>query len=158
MSVDVRNFVHSLATFMATAAGGLAFATGTPRALWTWQAVEGGTPPTDDPYSVLLIFGGAGQVWDPLPRRSVQCRTVGTSKLAAVARAQLLYEALLDPASGRPWQMKQISGLTTAGASDGHWRLVSVETLGPPGLLAPDDRNRAELAFNFEVGFFKEPS
>lgn len=153
MAIDVNNFLHSLATLVAAAAS-VHYATGSPRQLWIGRAVEASAA---DPYAAMTIYPGPGRVWDPQQRLSIQVRSSGTDGLATMALAQKLFEALCD-ADGVPWQMKQVTGWTVAGASDGHWRIVSIEFRQGPGNVAPDDRGRAEVVFNFDVGFFKEAS
>jgi hypothetical protein len=158
-SIDPADFLHSLATVMAAAAS-VNYASGSPRGLWIWQAVEdagGAGVAAADPYSVLSIFSGSPQGWGLLPRVNVQCKTVGSNRGAAALAAMKLYEALLDT-DGYPWRMRRIAGLTVAGTADGHWRVVSADSQGRPGMIGVDDRNRAEVVFNFEVGFFKEAS
>ena len=159
MTINLDNFLHSLALFMVAGVSGLVYAT-IPRGLWIGQAKEGETAGVQncaDPYSSLILFGGPVLIWSPLPRRAIQVKTTGIDHSLAMAQAQKLYETLLDGGTGGyPLQMFQIAGKTTAGANDGHWRLVSVELQQPPALIDVDERNRGIVVFNFEVGFFKE--
>lgn len=154
-AIDPNNFLHSLATFMATGAS-LAYGSGSVRALWRNQVVEkAGGITAADPASWLVIYGGPASNWDPQARRTIQCGTVGTGQDLTLRQAQRLFETLLD-AEGHPLRMKVITGLNaTSGAADGQWTLVSVDLLQAPGLVGVDERNRPRAIFNFEVGFFK---
>jgi hypothetical protein len=157
--IDLTNFMHSLALYMATAAS-LAYLA-TPRDL-VRVAVEadpdaGGTPPLNDPYSVVRPYGGPAQGFDPLQRLSVQCKTTGTDPDAVLSRSQLLYGTLLA-ADGTPLQMKVIAAKKAADNSadtPGSYRLVGVDLLQRPGLIGVDAKGRHESAWNFDVGVFQ---
>lgn len=157
MPIDLNNFLHSFARHMAARAGAFVPATeiayaGVPRSLWLWGAIEADSEPL---YSVLRIYGGPSMVKHPLPRYSVQCQTVGPLVTAAVSRAQTLFEALLED-DGQPLRMQQIGGYTLADdAPDGGYKLVGVDPVQRPGLIGRDERGRAMVVFNFDVGFFK---
>lgn len=155
-AVDLDNFLRSLCRFLAAAAGLAAPLKATsdgPSDLWAWQAAEGFA---GEPYSVLAVYGGPGSPY-PKPTLAVQCKTYGKSNAAAFARAQALFEALHDDdGAGRltPIRMRQIAGYRAADdQADGHWLLVNVDAVQRPGLAGRDDqRNRVEVAFNFEAG------
>jgi hypothetical protein len=149
MAVNVNNFVHSLALQLASATS-LAYATA-PRAIWRHRAIE---DQAADPYSVLRVYGGSPLMWHPLPRLSLQVWTLGTSDDAALAQAQRLAEAFTDTDS-LPRHGWVFAGQSTAGSTDGTWRIVSCDILQRPGLVGRDDRGRAEVVFNVDLGFLK---
>src|SRR4051812_42192263 len=103
MPIDRNNFLHSLATYMASTAGGLNYTnTAQPRALWRNIAPE---VDAAAPYSVLRQYPGSPQGHNPLERFSIQCMTVGKSSDATIARAVALYWTLYA-SDGTPLRMK----------------------------------------------------
>jgi hypothetical protein len=164
LSVVVTDFLHSLARDLVVRAAAASVpvtiaypatpSASTPAGLWTGKAIEAYAA---DPYTVLRITGGAGTTWDPLPRLSVQFWTVGKGgPVAALNRAQTLFEALLD-ADGRPARMRVIDGFKWANdAADGHWLVVSIDPLQRPGPLGPDANGREQVSFNCDIGFVRK--
>jgi hypothetical protein len=115
--MDLTNFMHSLAAYMAAAAGGLAYAADPPPARDLVRVAVEGDGSLNDPYSVLRPYPGPAQGFDPLQRLSVQCKTVGSDPDAVVNRSQLLYGTLLA-ADGTPLQMKVIAAKKLDGTPD----------------------------------------
>lgn len=156
--MNPADFLHSLIRHIAATAS-LAYASGTPRALWRNQIIEaaGGTAiAAADPSSWLLIYGGPAQNYEGLPRFTVQCGTRGASADLALARAQKIYEALLESTSSYPHQRKTINGYKAADdTADGTWTIVSIDFLQRPGAIGLDAKDRQQFVFNFEVAFFK---
>lgn len=155
--IDPNNFLHSLARFVAAAAGGLAYVN-TPRAIVRNVAVEDDAGSLAEPYTVLRIYGGPAQPSDPLQRWSVQFKTTGGDPEAVLARSQLLYGTLLDPASGLPLQMAIVPAYKAADdAADtpANYRLVGIDLLQRPGLIGVDARGRHESAWNVDLGVFQ---
>lgn len=154
MPIDPNNFLHSLALFMASAAGLNYASAAQPRALWRNLAVEQDGQFTD-PYSVLRIYPGPPLRFDPLQRWSVQCETTGKSSDGTLARAQAWFGTLLA-ADGTPLQMKTIGAVKVDGSADtpASYRLVGIDLLQRPGLLGVDDRKRHRAVFNFDVGVY----
>jgi hypothetical protein len=137
MGIDYSSFLIALATWMAGRAG-VEFSD-TPRALWVNVAVE---EAATDPYSVLRVYGGdLNQV--PVPRVSIQCRTVGSSGDAAWARAVALFNTLLD-ADSAPIRMTAISSA---------WRINGVFVTSSPAAIGVDENKRTQWIFNVDVEF-----
>jgi hypothetical protein len=165
-AIDINSFLYSLAKYMAARAqdnaGEEPFlfinVAGTPRGLWINRANETGL--IADPYSVLRMYGGPPAGYDPLWRASIQCETIGSSGAAAMVHGQALYESLLNaynaPQPYLPGRGVTINGFNYADdAADGTYLIVSFDPKQRPGLLGTDDRGRAKVAFNFDVGFSK---
>ena len=145
MPFDTTNFLNSLAVNLAAELT-IEYA-GTPRALWILVADDKAAA---DPATALIPYGGMPTAWDPLPPRSVQVRTVGTSAVAAMVRAEAIYAEMLE--GGRPWQRKVIDAYALGAAeADGSWKIVALELLQPPGMIGYDEKNRAVVVFNFSV-------
>lgn len=148
MTFDGGNFMHSFATWLATAAG-VAYAT-TPRGLFVGQVVEKDAAAT---YTIATEYGGPVKAVAPLNRLTIQLRTIGADR-GARSQAWAMYQALQDT-NGQPYRMKTISGYTVAGAADGTYTIVSIDLLQPPALLERDEKGRGHFVFNVEIGVFK---
>lgn len=138
MALDLVNFHHALATWMAAQCSpALTY----PGDLWRNQAPELNAP---DPYSVLRPYDG--QVpWVPVLQISLQIMTVGTGNDACLNRARSLFNTLLD-AQGRPLRM-QVIPAASGGPS---YRINGVDPT-VPGLIGRQERGRAEVVFNARV-------
>lgn len=152
------DFLHSLCRWMVAQAAaliptvGINYATGTLDQLFRWEANESSADPAL--YSVVTIYSGRSAQPDylrPTPRLNLQVATVGQSNKAAVARAEILFNAL-TAADGTPMRMQTIPGYLAAdNTASGHWLIVNADRIQRPGLAGRDDRNRPRFAFNFEV-------
>ena len=151
MVIDPVNFLHSMALAIATATS-LKYAT-TPRQIFIDRAVEDAN--AADPYSVIRAFGGAATSWEVVPSLSIQVMTVGSSPAAALRRAMILFEALLD-SDGRPRQAWTFAGkIRETGVSDGTWRVVATSLDGRPGIIGVDEKNRSQCSFNMTMSVTK---
>lgn len=136
MAIDPYSFAAALAAWMAAQAG--VEHTGTPRALWHGQAVEGAS--CADTYTVLTAYAAALQPIG-LPSVSIQLMTRGVDAEAA-AQASLLFNVLL--ADGLPRQQLAI---------DGH-KVIAFVALRPPVPISRDTTTRrVEIVANFDAKF-----
>ena len=165
MIYDLSNFLHSYCRYAVVAAAAqtpalaLVYRTadGSVRNLWRNEAIEdapGATSPLcGDPRCVAMIYRGGRDRLNPRPEVSIQLMTVGTSNDAAMAFAQGVFEAFALDAAGRELRMAAITGYTVADASDSTYTLISAVVQSSPGLIGRDDRGRARVVGNIDVGF-----
>lgn len=165
MQMDLTNFLHSLAIWMAAqsqANTGLAISyAAAPRGLMIWEASENAAAAV---YSVLRIWGGEKVIADPQARISLQCdtRSSNGSTAAAAGQAAALMETLLcqptDLLPGTARRNLLVPGYVypaTDAAGDGHWRIVSA-TPDRPKLIGRDERGRPMVVFNCDFGLIKQ--
>ncbi len=152
------DFLHSLCKwFVAQAAAlsptvSIAYATGVLDQLFRWEANEQSADPAL--YSVASVYGAGGSRPDflrPKPIINVQVSTYAQSNKAAANRADVLFQSLTQ--SGYPMRMQQVPGYAAAdNSSTGIWLLVNADWRQRPGMVGRDDRGRAKIVFNFEIG------
>jgi hypothetical protein len=110
--------------------------------LWVHDSIDELSTPT---FSRLYIWGGEDA--DITPERiAVQCFTVGPNYPSAFARAAAIHKALLDT-EGVPrieWGV---------GPEVGQKYRISIFELSRPRAVGRDEKNRAEVSFDFEIGF-----
>lgn len=159
MIIDVDNFLHSLALWMAgrfaaQAEGGTLLYNVANAGLFRHVADEASA--NADLYSVLRNYTGGGRGWEAVPVKSIQCLTRGKSSKGALTRAQRLFETLLN-AEGRPVQMQTIPAFApdTTTPQVGTWRIVGLDFIQEPGLVSVDERGRADVVFNFDAEIWR---
>ncbi len=159
MPLPLDDFLHSLARFMVTRAAALSPAVTIPYGgatgeLFRWEAYEQGN--SSGLYSVLSVVGGPPSAAHPKPTLSIECKTRGSNNKTAVARAEALFETLLED-DGRPIRLRSIDGFAAANDSpNGHWILANVVWTQRPGLAGRDQRGRVEVVFKLEVDAYKQ--
>jgi hypothetical protein len=160
-AISPANFAHSLARYMVDRASSfrppvvLRYAEADiPRDLYRNRAIEG-EHTTDALYSVLRQTGGPNTYRYPQARFSFQVHTVATVTDDGLDRAQALFETLCD-GLGQPLRMTEIAAYRAADDGvEGLYRIVAVDFLNRPGLVGVDERGRANVSFNFDVGFYR---
>jgi hypothetical protein len=158
MSLNLDNFLHSLATAIASACSlsyGAASAVA-KRSLFRHGAVEEFAL---SPYTVLRIYPGSGPTRFVEPGRvSLQVATTG-KPAAALNQARKVFEQFLDAGgsgSGSGRTNWTINGLVAdAATADGTWRIIACDAVQTPGLAGADEQGNVDVVFNVDVEFVK---
>jgi hypothetical protein len=135
--------LDAVADAIAAAASLVVAATGQANAeLWVHE-VNDQRLPAADPHTVLAVYGGpVVPAASPVSQVSVQAMTRGRSVAEAAEQAEAVFDALFDPANGRPrveWAVGDY--------------VVHVFSPRPPARLGRDEKQRVMFASNFDLAF-----
>lgn len=158
MPINLDNFLHSLATAIASACSlsyGAASAAA-KKSLFRHGAVEEFAA---FPCTVLRIYPGSGPArFVEAPRASLQVMTTG-QPAAAMNQARTVFEQFTDGAgtgagSGRTnWTMSGFVADTAT--ADGSWKIIAADPVQTPGLAGGREDGMVDVAFSVDVEFVK---